>query len=210
MAMIAKDGGGGDFKLPPEGVHEAVCDMMVDLGMQEGGQYGPKHKVYLRFQIPSERITGEWDGQAYDRPMVTGVQMTLSLGKNSQMRPFLESWRGKSFTAEELRGFDISTVAGVPALINIIHEEKGDKTYANIKTIMPLKNSKLKAEGEVIVHDNDSDRYNDLPEWLQKKIDAQLDDDPANTQGQQSYGGQSARRPQPAAFDTDLDDDVPF
>jgi hypothetical protein len=207
MAMIAKDGGGGEFKLIPEGVHEAICDMMVDLGMQEGGSYGPKHKVYIRFQVPSIRIEGEWGGEKYNRPAVTGVQMTLSLGRNSQMRPFLESWRGKKFEAADLRGFDITKVAGVPALINIVHEEKGDKTYANIASIMPLKGSNLKAEGEVIVHDADNDRYDDLPEWLQKKIDSAIDEQ------QDAFGLKPAaqqQRPQPAAFDTDLDDDVPF
>src|SRR6476620_6619589 len=150
MAIMAKSG--GDFKPVPEGTHASICDMMVDLGMQDGGSYGPKHKVYIRFQIPSERVQGEYDGEPYDRPAVTGIQLTVSLSKNSNMRPLLESWRGKKFTAEELRNFDITKVAGVPALINIVHEEKDGKTYANIASIMPLPKGmeQPKLEGEVI------------------------------------------------------------
>ena len=199
MAINAK--AGADFKPVPEGTHAAICDMMVDLGMQDGGTYGPKHKVYIRFQIPSVRIEGEYNGETYNRPAVTGIQLTVSLSKNSNMRPLLESWRGKKFTAEELREFDVTKVAGVPALINIVHEEKDGKTYANIASIMPLPKEMPKPvlEGEVIVHDDEHDRYDDLPEWLQKKIDDQLDDEPA-----------TQTRPQPAAFDDDLDDDVPF
>lgn len=199
MAITAK--AGADFKPVAEGTHPAICDMMVDLGMQDGGTYGPKHKVYIRFQIPGERIQGEYNGEAYDRPAVTGIQLTVSLSKNSNMRPLLESWRGKKFTPEELREFDITKVAGKPALINIVHEEKDGKTYANIASIMPLPRGMEppKLEGEVIIHDEDNDRYDDLPEWLQKKIDAAIDDEPA-----------TQTRPQPAAFDIDLDDDVPF
>lgn len=200
--MIAQDKG-GNFKPVSEGVHDAICDMMVDLGMQDGGQYGPKHKVYIRFQVPGERVVGEWEGEKYDRPAVTGIQLTLSLGKNSAMRPLLESWRGKKFTAEEVRGFDITKVAGKPAQLNIVHEEKDGKTYANIAAIMPIgKNApQPKLEGEVIVHDPDEglNRYDDLPEWLQKKIDGALADEPSTT-----------TQPAPGAFDTDLDDDVPF
>lgn len=206
MAMIAKDGG-GDFKLLEEGAHAAVCDMMADLGMQDGGSFGPKHKVYIRFQVPSERVKGEWEGEKYDRPMVTGIQLTLSLGKNSAMRPLLESWRGKAFTAEEIRGFDVTKVAGKPALINIVHEEKNGKTYANIASIMPIpKGMEVpQLEGELIVYDDDNlDNFDKLPEWLRKKIEAQIEeDDPPVEQS-------SRQRPQPAAFDTDLDDDVPF
>lgn len=202
MAMIAKDGG-GNFKPVAEGTHAAICDMMVDLGMQDGGSYGPKHKVYIRFQIPGERVKGEWDGEEYDRPQITGIQLTLSLGRNSAMRPFLEGWRGKAFTAEEIRGFDITKVAGAPALLNIVHEEKDGKTYANIKSIMPIPKGmdKPKLEGEVLIYDDDHlDNYDKLPEWLQKKIDGALDEEPKTQTSPQ----------QTSAFDDDLDDDVPF
>jgi hypothetical protein len=136
MAMIAKDSGGGDFKPVSAGGHPAICDMMVDLGMQDGGTYGPKHKVYIRFQIPGERVKYEYDGQQVDRPAVIGIFLTMSLSQKSAMRPFLESWRGKKFGAEEVRGFDITNVAGKAAYLNVIHEEgegrnKG-KTFANI------------------------------------------------------------------------------
>lgn len=203
--MIASDKG-GNFKPVPAGGHPAICDMMVDLGMQDGGQYGPKHKVYIRFQIPGERVQGEWEGEKYDRPAVTGIQLTLSLGKNSAMRPFLESWRGKKFTSEEVRGFDITNVAGKPAYLNIVHEEKDGKTYANIASIMPLPHGiqMPQLEGEVIIHDPEAgkDRYDDLPKWLQEKIDGAINDQPSTTTG-------SGRGAQPVP-DGELDDDCPF
>jgi hypothetical protein len=207
MAILANDKGGGDFKPVPEGQTVGICDMMVDLGMQDGGSFGPKHKVYIRFQVPEHRIQFTKDGEDRDLPAVIGVQFTVSLSEKSNLRPFLEGWRGKRFTGEEVREFDITKIAGQPALLNIVHAEgegrnKG-KTFANIASIMPVPKGmpKPQLEGEVLIHDDDNDRYNDLPEWLQKKIDDAVDEQPQTT---------AKPRPQPAAFDEDLDDDVPF
>jgi hypothetical protein len=58
MATYASDSGGKDFDPVPEGSHLAVCDMFVDLGLQDSnynGQHKTQHKIYLRWQIPSLR-----------------------------------------------------------------------------------------------------------------------------------------------------------
>jgi hypothetical protein len=144
------------------------------------------------------------------------VQFTASLSEKANLRPFLEGWRGKAFTPEELRGFDPAQVAGVPAYINVIHEpgQKNGKAvvYANIASIMPLPKgmAKPQLEGEVIVHDDDHDSYDKLSKWLKEKVDQQLGDDDDTTQQQPAPRTQQQPRPQPAAFDTYLDDDVPF
>ncbi len=54
------------------------------------------------------------------------------------MRKDLESWRGRKFTQQELQGFDVETIIGVPCLLNIIQEDKGGETYANVASIMRL------------------------------------------------------------------------
>jgi hypothetical protein len=209
MVMLTDTGGGRDFEPLSASSHVAICDMIVDLGMQEGGKFGPKHQLYFRWQVPEERIEFEKDGEPQNMPKVIGRMFTASLSEKSHLRPFLESWRGRPFTAEELRGFDPVNVAGAAALINVIHEP-GNKqgkavTYANIASIMPLPKGMAKPtlEGEVIIHDENNDSYDKLPKWLQEKLDNQVTEQPQ----QQPSGGQ---RPQPAAFDTDLDDDVPF
>jgi hypothetical protein len=207
VAIIAKESGGKDFEPLPEGGHSAICDMMVDLGLQDS-HFGPKHKVYLRFQVPAERVTWEKDGESFDKPAVIGTTFTLSLSAKSNLRPFLESWRGKKFNGEDVRGFDITKVAGKPGYINIIHDEGNDgKTYANIATIMPLPHGLAppRLEGEVLIYEegDPNDVFDKLPEWLQKKIEGQVEEQPKEPAG-------AGRRPMPAAFDDDLDDDVPF
>jgi len=205
MANIATDsGGGGDFKTVPAGNHLAVCSMVVGLGKQlvQSQVYGDKVKpqIYVAWELPHEKV--EWtdkDGNERSGPMRIGKTYTLSLHENAQLRADLESWRGRAFTEEERRGFDINKLAGVPAMVNVLHAERNGKTYANVAGVTPLPKGMEKPalSDTSLLYDDDEFRHNFeyLPEWLQKKIDAQVKDEP------QRVG---------PAHDTDLDDDIPF
>lgn len=198
MPLIAKDSGGAEFEKLPEGVHMAVCDMVVNLGDQlttYQGQSKVKPKVYIRFQVPAERV--EINGE--DKPMVAGSQYTLSLHENAALRSHLQSWRGKAFTPEELEGFDISKLLGVPCQINVVYNESGGKTYANIETIMALPKGAEKPvlEGEPVLYVNETETpgvLETLPQWMQKKIGEATPASP----------------PPPAAAGNDFEDDIPF
>ena len=207
MAIIASDSGGGDFTPVPQGTHFAVCDMLVDLGKQNTtylGDHSVKHQIYLRWQIPAERV--EWtDGVGVKRegPAVIGKTYTLSLGEKANLRKDLQSWRGKVFTEAELAGFDVTCLVGIAATVSVTHTEKNGKTYANVGSIggIPKNMDKPKAEGPTIIYDADnSTGYDDLPKWLREKVDARITEKPKV----------SPPAPQgPQGFD-DLDDDVPF
>lgn len=209
MAIMATDtGGGGDFSPMPSGNHVAVCNMVVDLGKQRtvSQQYGEKikHQVWIRWETPDETI--EWtdrDGNGRSGPRVIGKTYTVSLHENANLRADLESWRGRPFTSDELAGFDISKLLGVPCMVNVTHAEKGGKTYANIAAVTPLpkalKENPPRATQGLILHDEDNDAYTDLPEWLQKKIDDQIVDQPS--------GGSTGSADD---WRKDLDDDIPF
>ena len=83
----------------------------------------------------------------------------LSLSEKANLRKDLESWRGKAFTAEELKGFDIEKLIGVNAMASIIHNQSGDRTYANISSI-----SKLMKGLQPMATEN----KRTLPEWIDK------------------------------------------
>lgn len=182
MAIMATDTGGGkDFKKVSQGVHFAICNMVVDLGIQSSNYMGkPKsaHKVYLRFEVPDERVTYEKDGKEVEAPCAIGITYTLSLSEKANLRHALENWRGKAFTAEELKGFDITAVAGKCCQIMVQHDTKGDKTYANITGIMgPSREQKdraatAKSEVGVVVYSLEAPEVNwdKLPKWLQEKV----------------------------------------
>jgi hypothetical protein len=178
---IAKESGLGDFKKVPEGVHIAICDMVVDLGMQRTkwqDEEKVSHKIYIRWQIPSERVEYEVDGKKKEGPMVIGSFFTLSLNRKSALRPILESWRGRAFTADELKGFDVAAVLGVACQLQVIHNVVGDKTYANVRGVMPLPRGMEKPfpEGDLVGFEATSPTsvLDRLPKWLREKITSQV------------------------------------
>lgn len=205
MATYASDTGGGkDFDPVPEGSHLAVCDMFVDLGLQDG-HFGAKHKVYLRWQIPALRLKYEKDGVEHEGPMSIGAQYTLSLSEKSNLRPMLQSWRGKAFTPDELKKFDVTTVLGAPCMITVTHKPKPEGgVYANVGAVakLPAGIPAPTLEGELLIYDADNKgSWEKLRPWLQEKIRNQVE------ARQDSLPEQ---RGEPAYADADLDDDVPF
>lgn len=180
MSTYASDTGGSDFAPVPEGPHAAICDMFVDLGLQETtGKYAGKiqHKVYFRWQIPGERLSYEKDGQQFEGPMTIGAKYTLSLHEKAALRKLLQSWRGKAFTSDELKKFDVTTVVGKPCLLSVSHAPKdGGGVYANIDSAMRLPPGMPvpTLEGDPLIYDADNlGSFEKLRPWLQELIKAQ-------------------------------------
>lgn len=132
--MVSAESGGVDFKPHPVGPHAAVCCDVVDLGIWQDTYPGkaPRDVRKIRVVFQTEEIRA--DGQRF----TVGAMFTASLGEKANLRKFLVSWRGKAFTDEEIKGFDMSKLIGAPALIQVKHRQKGDKTYADIDSVMQL------------------------------------------------------------------------
>lgn len=203
--------GGADFEPVPAGAYRAVCTLVADIGLQDGGNFGPKRKIVFRFEIPDERVKYEKDGKEVDAPAIIYDTLTASMNKKANMRAMLEGWRGKSFTDEQAEAFDTQYVLGAACFINVIHNRKGDKVYANIQSIMPLPKGmeKPKAVAELIYFhiDEDDSAYEKLPKWIQKKADEALEDAPPTTgRTRESVDDEMASQ----AHDRFEDSDIPF
>jgi hypothetical protein len=210
MAIIATDsGGGGDFTPVPAGTHFAVCCMVADLGKQRisSQMFGEsiKHQVYIRWQIPAERVEWEKDGEKHEGPAVIGKTYTLSLGDKANLRKDLEAWRTVPFTPDQLMGFDISKLLGAPATLTVTHTEKNGKVYANVASLggIPKGSAKPELEGEAILYDVDNlGTFEKLPKWLQEKVQQQLVEETVGGSHTDQYNGGSS-------YD-ELDDEIPF
>lgn len=203
MAIIASNsGGGGDFSPAPQGTHLAICNMVVDLGKQRGEYQGTpniKHKVYIRWELPHERL--KWtdrDGKEQEGPRVVSKTYTVSLHENSALRADLVGWRGRNFTPEEEAAFDISKLLGVPCMITIVHKESAGKTFANVQSVSGVPKGMDRPQScevsPLLYDDENTMSWDRLPEWLQKKIQEQVQDEVRTS-------------PQ---YADDLDDEVPF
>lgn len=122
-----------DYIPCPTGLHHAVCVDVVDMGIVDGGQYGPKHKVRIVWQTGSRDASGQ-------RYLVT-KRYTASLHKKAALRQDLVSWRGLDFEPEQLKGFDLEKLLGANCQLNVVHNTTtidGDQvTFANVATIVP-------------------------------------------------------------------------
>jgi len=175
MAIIAKQENESTFEPIPEGVHRAICYGIIDLGLQYSEKFDKKaHKVQILWELPDE--TFEQDGEK--KPRVISKEYTLSLSEKSTLRKDLQAWRGKSFSEEELKGFDLKNVLNVGCQIQIIHTERNGKVYANIASIMGLpKSMAIKGTVNPLIYFDLSDKdaivkLAELPVWLQDKIKA--------------------------------------
>ena len=184
MGFIVKEtAGNGDYRRIPPGVYVARCFSLIDLGTQiSNGQYGEKHqhKIRLTFEVFGEDEQGQpmtidIDGKAM--PLTVSKNYTMSLHEKSGLRKDLAAWRGRDFTDEEVKGFDVSKLVGAYCMVNAQQSEKDGKTYTNIVGITPLP-AALKNAKPAPVHENvlfdidqpDMDIFNSLPEWLQNII----------------------------------------
>lgn len=123
----------GTFELPPAGAVAARCCRVIDLGSQEStfeGKTSLKRKVLLSWELAELRSDGS--------PFTISRRFGLSLHENSALRAFLQAWRGRPFSDEELAGFDLRKLINAPCLLNIAHTTRSGKDYANILSISPL------------------------------------------------------------------------
>lgn len=211
MTFMVKDSGGGDFEVAPEGNHIARCWLVCDLGVQlVQGQFGGlKHQMQLGWELCDENMK---DG----RPFSVFSRYTVSLHEKSKLRPMLESWRGKKFTADELKGFDVEKLAGVACMLNVTHNVSGDRTYANIAAVTPLPRG-MKApavRNELIVFSTaDEWKLPGLPDWLVKRINMPDPKTVARTQDTDGGNDPNGNDDMGGAFspvDDDEFSDVPF
>ena len=126
----------------PAGNYAARCYQMIHIGTVAEVILGEEkilNKVRIGWELPTEtRVFNEEKGE---QPMVLSEEFTLSLHEKAKLRKFLASWRGKDFSEEEAKSFDVTKLLGAPCMLNIIHKpSKKDPSqiYAVIGSCSPF------------------------------------------------------------------------
>ena len=138
IQILASSTGGSSYEPIAAGTYVARCYSMVHLGTIKESYMGEEkyvNKVRLTFELPTElKVFKEENGE---QPQVISKEFTLSLGDKSNLRAFLNSWRGKALTEDECKSFDIAVLAGKACTLSIIHKTSkvSGKTYAEIASI---------------------------------------------------------------------------
>lgn len=141
MSFYVEDKG-GSFESTPVGSHLARCYRIVDLGTQKSeyqGQVKYLHKVMLGWEIHGVNDDGTPIKMQDGRPFAMFKNYTLSWSDKATLRIDLQAWRGRPFTAEEMRRFDLKTILGAWCMLNVIERAGTDgKMYVNVANISPV------------------------------------------------------------------------
>jgi hypothetical protein len=198
------------FESAPAGVHTARLYRLVDLGTQTGDYQGKPtkaRKLLLSFELlGDERMQ---DG----KPFTISRRFTASLGEKAALRAFINQWRGRALSEDEIRaGYDVKKLLGASCLLNATESERDGKTYMNIASVMPLPKGMPKPEGvnELQLFDlskPDWNIYDTLGERLQATIAASPE-----YQAAQGWGEPDKPKPAPTspANGEAFDDDIGF
>ena len=172
LTVNAGSGGNTEFEQCPAGSFAARCYQIIDLGHQTIEWQGTA-KV-----VPKVRITWELnEAMADGRPFSISKEYTASIGDKANLRKDLEAWRGRAFTADELKNFSLENVLGAPCLLGVVHRpsKDGSKVYANVGSVMALPKGMSAPElvnpavkFDIATFDNKV--FDSLSNYVQKKI----------------------------------------
>ncbi len=173
MSLIAKAKSGGNFDPVPEDQHTARCVLVVDIGTHDGS-YGPKHQCVVGWELPE--VQQVFDEAKGPEPMMLSNFYTVSLSEKANLRQMLETWRGRAFTADELSGFDLSSLLGVPCMLSVVHKTKpnGD-IRAQVQSVAKLHKS-ITCPDQAIpsrlfnLDESSQEDLQALPEWIQTYV----------------------------------------
>lgn len=112
---------GGTYTPHPAGAYAARPYGLAHLGHLYDTYQGESKwtdKIVVMFES-SERMD---DG----RPYTISKWYTRSMHERATFRAHLEQWRGRIFTAEEVRAFDMRSILDKPLLLNVAQRTDGD------------------------------------------------------------------------------------
>ena len=173
--------------LAPAGTFPARVFKFMNLGTRFQEYKGqlkdyPDTLINISWELPTELnkfTVKKEDGseEEVEKPFAVSREFTLSMGKKSNLRPFVEGIIGTQLTDDEAYNFDLEELLGKACLITIAHRksEKNGNTYANVISATPLIKGMEMPEAvneQRIFNVNDSslEDIEALPEWLRDKV----------------------------------------
>lgn len=178
MAILATNTGGTSFAPIEAGAYVARCYSMIHIGTIEEtilGAVKKLNKVRISWELPTElKVFKEENGE---QPQVISKEFTLSMHEKATLRQFLKNWRGKDFTEDEAKSFDVEKLIGAPCMLNITHKTKkdGSGVYAEIGSIsnlpkgLPCPNP-INSQFVWTYENFNQEKFESLPDYLRNKM----------------------------------------
>lgn len=179
MGSINATNSGIARELIPAGNYIARCYQMIEIGTTTENIMGKtvtSKKARIGWELPTElKVFREENGE---QPLVISKEYTLSMNEKSNLRKDLKSWRGKDFTEDEAKCFDITKLLGVPCMLNIIHKPSVSdptKVYEQIAGITPMPKgmaapAQINSTFLLSYDDFDQAKFDSLPDFIKDKM----------------------------------------
>lgn len=214
--MIISEQNSSSFTPVPAGMWLARCYRIVDLGTQKTefqGSIKMAKKLMVQWEIHSEDENGNPLQTAKGEPLSISKTYTVSLSEKATLRKDLVSWRGREFTADELRGFDLKNILGAWAMVSVVTAQGNNgKEYTNVTNVNPVPAAMKKAglpEGKnklqiFDLQEPDMELYETFSQGIKGRIEQSPEWNAIKGNKTPSKGSAKAD-----PFD-DLDSDIPF
>lgn len=141
--FVASDTPNKKFDPVPAGIHPGILVALYDVGWHYDEKFDKKaKKLIASFELPGLPplvIPAKDDMPEQRLPRGIVVRWNRGLGEKSRMRADLQKWRGRPFTPEETKAFDVSKLLGVGANVYVMHETKADGSIKSfVDSLLPL------------------------------------------------------------------------
>lgn len=166
-------------RMPPidAGSYPAVCNGIIDLGVQITtieGKIKNVPQILICWEFPEET-----DQETTKRRSLSRI-FTSSINEGSKLRDTLKAWRGRDFTDEEKKDFDLKKFIGEPCIVTVTHKTKNKITYAEISGVTKIMLGQTVAQPETRLHFDTDDKstwaiFPELPGWVRNKINENED-----------------------------------
>jgi hypothetical protein len=171
-------------ELIPAGNYVARCYQMIQIGTVNeiiNGENKLLEKVRIGWEFPLELKT--FNEEKGPQPIVVNEEYTLSMGEKANLRKMLASWRGKDFTPEEAKSFDVTTLLGKGCMVNIIHKQSqkdATKIYSKIGSVSGIpKGTTVPPQASktflLSYDDFDFTKFDTLPDFIKDKMKTSLE-----------------------------------
>ena len=168
------------------GTYKSCCYGLINLGTlkfeNEGADDKFTSQIMLLWEI-HEELTSKPKRNLDALPPNIAKEYTLSLSNSSSLRSDLESWRGRPFSEDEIRRFDLKTILGGWCNLEISDLKKNDElTLSMFTAILPLKDVQKiklpKLKREIVffnIHEPDWDVYKSFDTTIKEKLQKSID-----------------------------------
>jgi hypothetical protein len=190
-------------ELIPAGNYIARCYQMIHIGTVAEfilGEQKTMNKVRIGWELPTEtRVFSQEKG---DQPLVISKEFTLSMHEKGNLRKTLASWRGKDFSEDEAKSFDVTKLIGAPCMLNIIHKpskKNASVIYEEIGSISPMPKG-INCPAQIndtflLDYDNfDAVKFDSLPGFIKTKMQGSKEFQAKNKSNEKAAGFYEEKR----------------